>query len=141
MHNERAKRYKESLLMVFLKKKIICGSDFGPKMASHHNFGSTLKIFLKFCKIKGAERYMKIILMIWKTIYIKKKQKKNFVARFYGWGSTASRLETFRGGSLLLACKNKAKPYQCVSNHKAKFKQTFFIWPRGMLESTFKLKI
>ena len=31
----------------------------------------------------------------------KKKEKKKFVAPFYGWGSTASRLEPLRGGSLL----------------------------------------
>ena len=30
-----------------------------------------------------------------------KKEKKNFMAPFYGWGSTASRLEPLRGGSLL----------------------------------------
>ena len=27
--------------------------------------------------------------------------KKNFMAPFYGWGSTASRLQPLRGGSLL----------------------------------------
>ena len=52
---------------------------------------------------------MKSLLMIFlkkkKTIYIKKKQKKNFVALFYGWGSTASRLEPFQGGSLLFSTK------------------------------------
>ena len=34
----------------------------------------------------------------------KKKQKK-FMASFYGWGSTASRLEPLRGGSLLFTTK------------------------------------
>ena len=29
------------------------------------------------------------------------KKKKNFMAPFYGWGSTASRLQPLRGGSLL----------------------------------------
>ena len=29
------------------------------------------------------------------------KEKKIFMAPFYGWGSTASRLQPFRGGSLL----------------------------------------
>ena len=29
--------------------------------------------------------------------------KKNFMAPFYGWGSTVSRLEPLRGGSLLFA--------------------------------------
>ena len=28
-------------------------------------------------------------------------KKKNFMAPFYGWGSTASRLESLRGGNLL----------------------------------------
>ena len=36
------------------------------------------------------------------------------------------------------ACKNKSKPYQCISNQKAKF--IFFIWPRGTLENIFKVK-
>ena len=30
-----------------------------------------------------------------------KKKKKNFMASFYGWGSTVSRLEPLPGGSLL----------------------------------------
>ena len=30
-----------------------------------------------------------------------KTKKKKFIAPFYGWGSTASRLEPLRGGSLL----------------------------------------
>ena len=34
-----------------------------------------------------------------------KKKKKNFMAPFYGWGSTASRLEPLRGGSLLFTTK------------------------------------
>ena len=35
----------------------------------------------------------------------KKKKKNNFMAPFYGWGSTTSRLEPFRGGSLLFTTK------------------------------------
>ena len=30
---------------------------------------------------------------------------KNFIAPFYGWGSTAPRLQPFRGGSLLFTTK------------------------------------
>ena len=30
-----------------------------------------------------------------------KKQKTNFMAPFYGWGSTASKVQQVRGGSLL----------------------------------------
>ena len=37
-------------------------------MACPHNFGSTLRIFLKFCTAKGAKRYVKIIL----TVFLKK---------------------------------------------------------------------
>ena len=32
-------------------------------------------------------------------------KKKNFMAPFYGWGSTTSRLEPLRGGSLLFTAK------------------------------------
>ena len=32
-------------------------------------------------------------------------KKNNFMAPFYGWSSTASRLEPHRGGSLLLTTK------------------------------------
>ena len=35
----------------------------------------------------------------------KKSFKKNFVAPLYGWGSSASRLEPLRGGSLLFTTK------------------------------------
>ena len=40
-----------------------------------------------------------------KGLKVKKKKKKNFMAPFYGWGSTASRLEPLRGGSLLFTTK------------------------------------
>ena len=33
------------------------------------------------------------------------KLLKNFMASFYGWGSTASRLESLQGGSLLFTTK------------------------------------
>ena len=36
----------------------------GPKMAHPHNSGSTLRTFLKFCRMKGANRYMKILLVV-----------------------------------------------------------------------------
>ena len=34
-----------------------------------------------------------------------KLKKRKFIAPFYGWGSTASRLEPLRGGSLLFTTK------------------------------------
>ena len=33
------------------------------------------------------------------------EKKQNFMAPFYGWGSTTSRLEPLRGGSLLFTTK------------------------------------
>ena len=38
-------------------------------------------------------------------ISLSKEKKTNFMAPFYGWGSTASRLEPLRGGSLLITTK------------------------------------
>ena len=47
-----------------------------------------------------------------RTFFATKKQvatewtpTKNFMAPFYGWGSTASRLQPLRGGSLLFTTK------------------------------------
>ena len=37
--------------------------------------------------------------------YKKRNKKTNFMAPFYGWGSTASWLEPLRGGSLLFTIK------------------------------------
>ena len=38
----------------------------GPKMAHPHNSGSALRIFLKFCRVKGANRYMKVLLVVFR---------------------------------------------------------------------------
>ena len=45
---------------------------------------------------------VKCIVTWW---YVGKKRKNIFVAYFYGWGSTASRLTSLRGGSLLFTTK------------------------------------
>ena len=50
--------------------KMVCTKNFvqdkwailGPKMAHPRNSGSTVKVFLKLCRMKGANRYMKILL-------------------------------------------------------------------------------
>ena len=44
--------------------------------------------------------------MISQEKLFKLKKKKNFMAPFYGWGSTASMLEPLRGGSLLFTTKS-----------------------------------
>ena len=38
-------------------------------------------------------------------MYVGKKRKNIFMASFYGWGSTTSRLKPLRGGSLLFTTK------------------------------------
>ena len=38
----------------------------GTKMAHPHNSGSAVRMFLKFCRMKGASRYMKILLVIFR---------------------------------------------------------------------------
>ena len=45
--------------------------------------------------------HKKAITKNWRSFF----KKKNFMAPFYGWGSTASRLEPLRGGSLLFTTK------------------------------------
>ena len=47
----------------------------GPKMAHPHNSGLAQRIVLKFCRMKGANRYMKILLVVF--------FRKKFVGQFY----------------------------------------------------------
>ena len=54
------------------------GKKMWPKMAQPHNSGSTGRIFLKFSTMKGADRYMRIILVI--------VQKKLFGEKWIIWG-------------------------------------------------------
>ena len=53
-----------------MPKKIFSGQMgcFGPKNGAHpHNPESTLRFFLyKFCRLKGADRYMKILLVVFR---------------------------------------------------------------------------
>ena len=51
-------------------------------------------------------KYVVPYLVLYGTVLrLKKTLKKNFMAPFYGWGSTASRLESLRGGSLFFTNK------------------------------------
>ena len=55
----------EIMLMAFPKK--LCLGQMGhlrPKMVHPHNSGSTVRIVLQCCTIKGAKRDMGIILMV-----------------------------------------------------------------------------
>ena len=51
-------------IMVCIKKS--CSGQmghFGPKNGTSDNSGSVLRTFLRFCRMKGANRYMKILLI------------------------------------------------------------------------------
>ena len=48
--------------------EIFCSGQmgqFGPKNGAHsHNSESTLRFFKKFCRMKGTNRHMKILLVV-----------------------------------------------------------------------------
>ena len=46
-----------------------------------------------------------LVLQVFYSVFSVFKKLKNFMAPFYGWGSTASRLEPLRVGSLLFTIK------------------------------------
>ena len=52
--------------MICTKKNFVHGkwAILGPEMAHPHNSGPALRILLKFCRIKGANRNMKILLVV-----------------------------------------------------------------------------
>ena len=54
------------------KKKIVQDkwAILGLKMAYPHNSGSALRIFLKFCRMQGVDRYMKILFFLDKKIHL-----------------------------------------------------------------------
>ena len=66
-------------------------------------------VWLQMVKLQNAKCYMKMDLFFFQYLCVQKK-KKNFMASFYGWGSTASRLEPLRGGSLLFTTKSPEVP-------------------------------
>ena len=57
-------------------------------------------IHIRFCG-----RLLRLVLTGRRQAYATTKKKTNFMAPFYGWGSTASRLEPLQGGSLLFTTK------------------------------------
>ena len=57
----------------------------GPKMENpSHNSGSALRIFLKICRMKGANRYMEISLVVFREkIHLEQFDLFSFYAIFY----------------------------------------------------------
>ena len=66
LHNEKGQQVYESNNNGLYQKKIALDkwSILGPKMTHPYNFGSALRIFLKFCRMNGANRYMKVLLVV-----------------------------------------------------------------------------
>ena len=60
----------------------------------------TLSVSHIFIHITRQFTHSQLFGYIWISFF-----KKNFTAPFYGWGSTASRLEPIQGGSLLFTTK------------------------------------
>ena len=59
--------YIKIILMVFPKKIIIQGIW---AILGCHNSRSALTIYLKFCTMKGAKKYMKIILVVFQKFFV-----------------------------------------------------------------------
>ena len=68
--------------------------------------GRKHSMLLKFGQFVLYYKRKNFIKTFHKNFDLKTLLKKNFMAPFYGWGSTASRLEPLRGGSLLFTTKN-----------------------------------
>ena len=64
------------IIMVYTQKNFVLEkwAILGQRMAFPQNSGSALRIFLKFCRMKGANRYMKILLVVF--------QEKNHLEQF-----------------------------------------------------------
>ena len=64
-----------------------------------------LWVYKRQLLVKFVYGVTKILNIIWLAIQDSRFLKKNFMAPFYGWGSTDSRLVPLRGGSLLFITK------------------------------------
>ena len=55
-----------NVMIMVCTQKICSGQmdNFGPKNGTSHNYGLAVRIFFKFCRMKVANRYMKILLVV-----------------------------------------------------------------------------
>ena len=79
--------------------KVPDADEFESQNYPKHSFTNILVLFLILLFVNFTLNEDILIILLLKT------SKKNFMAPFYGWGSTASRLEPLRGGSLLFTTK------------------------------------
>ena len=66
LHNEKGQFADESNNNGLYQKHFVHDkwSILGPKIAHPHNSGLALRISLKFSRMKGTDRYMKILLVV-----------------------------------------------------------------------------
>ena len=66
LHNEKDQYVDESNINGFYQKKFVQGklAILGPKMSHSHNSGLALRFLKRCCTMKGANRYMKILLVV-----------------------------------------------------------------------------
>ena len=51
--------------VIIIVPKTFCSRQMGHfGLENGHNSGSALRIFLKFCRMKGVKRYMEILLVV-----------------------------------------------------------------------------
>ena len=82
LHSEEDQCVDEKNIVFFSKKICLGQMDYlGSRMAHHHNSGFVVRIFWQFCTMKGAERGIEIILMV----FLKKKKKALFKAVLPFW--------------------------------------------------------
>ena len=72
LHNEKAQQVDENNNNGLYQKNVVHNKwdILGLKMAQPHNSGLALRIFLKFCRMKGANRYMKILLVVFREKHL-----------------------------------------------------------------------
>ena len=85
LHNEKSQQVDESNNNGLYQKKFVQDkwTNLCPKMTHPDNSGPALRILLKFCRMKGANRYMKILLFFEKKIYQGQFDFFSFQAIFY----------------------------------------------------------
>ena len=54
------------MILIVFHKNVLGGkwTILGPKILHPHNSGSVVRIFLNFCIMERANRYMKVIIMV-----------------------------------------------------------------------------
>ena len=101
---ERGRKDKLPALRTVPKKKLLEEAAKVDKVLSKfktHSITKTNELFYAGAFVVTNRLGVKIDEVAGRKEPMWKRKKKNFMAPFYGWGSTASRLQPLQGGSLL----------------------------------------